>query len=360
MPPPAGGGRRGLLGLAAPLLLPVQRRAPAPIPGTIVFLGDVMLGRDVSAMLRSQPPKWFWGEALGPLQTAEAVIANLESPITAHAIQGNRTPKWYHFRAEPEATKILRVGRVRMVALANNHILDFGERGLDDTRAHLAAHHIVHAGAGPDLRAASAPAMLDLPSCRVGMLSATDQISEFGAGENRPGTWYITIARGSPALPLIAERVAAMRRDGADLIVLSLHWGPNLRRSPPDAFRDFARAAIASGVDVVHGHSAHLVQGVELAGRGVILYDTGNCIDDYWRFLFVHQEWCFLFMLDHIGGRMRRLRLIPFLNQPMSLRLARGAQRRAMLAHMQALCAAHGTVTEEIEEGLAIALGEPA
>lgn len=347
--------RRAFLALAAPFLLPSGARAQGR--GTIAFLGDIMLSRDISLLLRQHPPEWFWGDVLPVLQGADAAIGNLEAPLTDHDIEGGRTPKWYRFRASPAAAGIPHAGRVRAVALANNHILDFGETGLADTRYHLAERRIAFAGAGPDLAAASAPAWLDLPNCRIGLISATDQISEFGARSDRPGTWYLRFSDGAPGLAQIGEGVASLRRGGAELVVLSLHWGPNLRRRPTAAVRAFAHAAVALGVDVVHGHSAHLVQGIERVGRGLVLYDTGNCIDDYWRFLFVRQEWCFVFLLDHQAGRMRRLRLVPYYNQPIPLRLAHNEKRATMQAHMRTLCAPFGTMLEETEDGLVLPLG---
>ncbi|MCU0890095.1 MAG: CapA family protein [Rubritepida sp.] len=351
---PAFPRRRALLGTAA--FLPGL--APAP-RATLAFLGDVMLGRDISALARQRPPEWFWGEVLAPLRSADAAIANLEGPITTEARQTVRAIKLYHFRADPGTIEILRVARIRAVSLANNHALDFGETGLAETRAHLDEARIVHVGAGTTLAEAAAPAMLDLPGLRVGLLAASDHLFEFAASTVRPGTHVVTIDPEGAALGWIGRSVQALRGRGADLIVLSLHWGPNFRSAPPRRFRAFAQAAIACGVDVLHGHSAHLVHGVERIGRGVVLYDTGNALDDYDRIPFVPQHWGFLFLLDLEYGRPRRLRLLPFENQPLPLRLARGAARAAMLRRMTEACAALGTTARPAPEGLEIALGTP-
>ena len=71
--------------------------------------------------------------------------------------------------------------------------------------------------------------------------------------------------------------------DGAEIIVLSVHWGPNYRWWPPHRYRRFAREAVNLGVDIVHGHSAHVLQAVEFHGNGLILYDTGDYMEDFLR-----------------------------------------------------------------------------
>jgi poly-gamma-glutamate synthesis protein (capsule biosynthesis protein) len=344
-------GRRPLLLGAAALV------AAAPAPrATLAFLGDVMLGRDVSALAVDRPPAWFWGDVLPHLRDTDAVIANLESPITTEQRRTARAAKLYHFRADPATIEILRIARIRAVSLANNHALDHGERGLAETQARLDAARIIHVGAGATLAEAAAPAMLDLPGLRVGLLAASDHLFEFAASQVRPGTHVIVVDPESAALDWIAAMVERLRWRGANLVVLSLHWGPNFRSAPPQRFRAFAAAAVARGVDVLHGHSAHLVHGVERIGRGVVLYDTGNALDDYDRIPFVPQHWGFLFLLDIVHGRPWRLRLLPFENQPLPLRLARGATRAAMLRRMRAACAQLGTTVTETPEGLAIAL----
>jgi poly-gamma-glutamate synthesis protein (capsule biosynthesis protein) len=345
------GRRPVLLGAAAlPAALTPARRA------TLAFLGDVMLGRDVSALARDRPPAWFWGDLLPVLRGADGAIANLEGPITTEAARTGRATKLYHFRADPVTVDILRVAGIRAVSLANNHALDHGERGLAETRQRLDAARILHVGAGETLAEAAAPALFDLPGLRVGLLAASDHLFEFAASRVHPGTHVITVGPESAALDWIARAVEALRWRGAELVVLSLHWGPNFRSAPPQRFRAFAQAAIARGVDVLHGHSAHLVHGVERSGRGVILYDTGNAPDDYTRVPLVPQHWGFLFLLDLEGGRPRRLRLIPFENQPLPLRRPEGVLRVAMLRRMRAACAELGTPVTETAEGLAIAL----
>jgi poly-gamma-glutamate synthesis protein (capsule biosynthesis protein) len=96
---------------------------------------------------------------------------------------------------------------------------------------------------------------------------------------------------------------------------------------------------------------------VEVIGRSVVLYDTGNAIDDYTQVPFVPQHQGFVFLLELEQGRPRRLRLLPTENNPLPPRLAAGATRAAMLDRMRAACATLGTATRETAEGLEIVVG---
>ena len=106
-----------------------------------------MLGRGVSRTLRNHSPEWFWGDTLPLLHQADAVIANLESPITTSQERWRRTWKMFYFKATPEAISIFTTANIRCVCLANNHMLDYCERGLLDTLETLDHAGIRHAGA---------------------------------------------------------------------------------------------------------------------------------------------------------------------------------------------------------------------
>jgi poly-gamma-glutamate synthesis protein (capsule biosynthesis protein) len=323
----------------------------------LAFLGDLMLGRGVSRKLGHQPPGWFWGDSLPILHQADAVIANLESPITTSADRWRRSWKFFHFKADPEAVRILTAGNVRFLCLANNHVLDYGERGLLDTLAMLDQAGIHYAGAGRNLAEASASRMLDLPRLKVGLVAATDNTPEFAATPDTPGTNYLEFGSGSLGLDWIERSVSDLRRAGAALIVLSVHWGPNMRIAPSRDFRRFAHAAIERGVDVLHGHSAHVVQAIERHGRGVILYDTGNFIDDYWKFPFRRTTWSFIFNLIIEDGSPARLQLVPILIHASPLGVATGEIFQAITQNMRSLCAEFGTRIIDTADGLEIPLG---
>ena len=318
---------------------------------TIAFVGDIMLGRQVNAAATAIAPEAFWGDVLPILRRADAVFANLECPITTSSRRWTRCWKAFRFRADPRMTEVLAAANVRFVGLANNHMLDCETDGLIDTLAHLDAAGIAHAGAGRNSGEAMRPAILDVAGLRVGALSITDNVPEFAARPTRPGTNFMRIRDDHATLGLLALQIEELRRRGAVLIVLSAHWGPNLRPWPPARFRRFARAALDLGVNIFHGHSAHILQGVELAGDRAILYDTGNILDDYWIFPGVRTDRSCVFLAEFAGGALRDLRAVPVSLQRGGVRLARGKEAAAIASRLLRLSrpyvtAEHDTVMQ--------------
>lgn len=96
---------------------------------TLALTGDVMLGRQVNKALRITSPEQPWGDVLPLLLSADLRIVNLECAITDHEQPWARTPKVFHFRADPSAVEVLQAARVNGCSLANNHTLDFEQRG---------------------------------------------------------------------------------------------------------------------------------------------------------------------------------------------------------------------------------------
>ena len=326
---------------------------------TLAFVGDVMLGRGISALVPARRPAEFWGDTLPLLRSADAVVANLECPITAHGSRWRHTWKAFRFRADPRAVDLLRSANVRCVNLANNHILDYEESGLRDTLRHLDAAGIARVGAGRNSIEAARPAIFEAAGHKIGVLGLTDNVPEFSAGPHDPGTNFMRIRPDHVTLTLLDLLVRDLRRAGADIVVLSVHWGPNLRPWPPARFRDFARAVLDLGVDVVHGHSAHLFQGVEAAGSGLILYDTGDFLDDYWVFPGIRTDHSFVFLVEIADGRLRHLRMVPVALDRNSVRLANGAESSAIRRRMGRRCRALGTPVVDNSDGLEIPLPAP-
>jgi poly-gamma-glutamate synthesis protein (capsule biosynthesis protein) len=305
---------------------------------TLAFAGDLMLGRQVDAAAATRPPEDFWGDLLPFMRGADAVLANLECPITESVEQWRRCRKTFRFRANPRVVDLMTVANVRFVSLANNHILDYEAEGLLDTLRHLDAAGISHAGAGRCSRDALEPALFEAGGTRIGVIALTDNMPEFAAGRTRPGTNYLRIRPDHATLSLIELLVRDLRRAGAEVVIVSAHWGPNLRPWPPRRFREFARAVVDAGVSVFHGHSAHLLQGIERHGDGFILYDTGDLLDDYWVFPFVRTDRSCLFFVEFANGKPRGVRLVPLSLRPTRVQRALGGEGRAIVSQMLRRC----------------------
>lgn len=318
----------------------------------LALAGDVMLGRGVAAEIDRRSPASFWGDLRPLLLGADLVLANLECAITTHAVPWRRTPKTFHFRAPPAAVEVLKAGGVGVVSLANNHILDFEEVGLADTIRYLDAAGIAHAGAGEDMEAASKPAIVEAAGLKVAVVAFTDNEPGWAAGVERPGANYLAIGRDAHALETVARGLASARDRGADFVILSLHWGPNMVLRPPASFREFAAAALDLGADLIHGHSAHVFQGVEIQRARPILYDTGDVIDDYAVDSVLRNDRSFIFLAEVDIGGVRGLRMAPVRLRYAVVDLAKGRDAEEACARMQELSAEMGTRLERVDSEL--------
>jgi poly-gamma-glutamate capsule biosynthesis protein CapA/YwtB (metallophosphatase superfamily) len=324
----------------------------------LALTGDVMLGRGVAEGFdEHMRPEAPWGDVMPLLAAADLRIINLECAITDSERPWTRTPKVFHFRAQPSAIETLRTARIDACSLANNHTLDFEEQGLLDTLEHLDAAGIRHAGAGRNREQAADPAILTVPADhtrRVALLAFTDNEPPFAAGIDRPGTNYLPVSLEPDVLWRVERTVSYVRELGVDTVIFSNHWGPNMVQRPKENFRRFARAVMDRGVDIYYGHSAHVFQGVEIYRGKPILYDTGDFIDDYAVDPRMRNDWSFLFQVSVEEGRFERLELIPVKLSYARVDLATDGERESILGRMERLSAEMGTVFARREGALVL------
>ena len=109
----------------------------------------------------------------------------------------------------------------------------------------------------------------------------------------------------------VEKALERAREQDPDLVIASLHWGPNWETAPADKQKTFARWLIEHGVDVVHGHSAHVLQGIEVHQGRPIIYDAGDFVDDYIDKEGLHNKRSALFELLVREGSLEELRPVP-------------------------------------------------
>lgn len=325
---------------------------PPDRPGslTLFLCGDVMLGRGVDQILphpgdpriyesgtssantyvelaeqahgpvpRPVDFSYVWGDALAEIQSAPmARLVNLETSVTRSA---RPAAKGINYRMNPDNVPCLAAAKVDCCALANNHVLDWGEAGLIETLDTLEKAGIHAVGAGRNAAQAEAPAMLDLPGGGRVLVFALGSVSSgipenWAAGPNRPGVNLLKDL-SDRSIARIADRARSAKRPG-DLLVASIHWGPNWGYAVPTSQRSFAHDLIdVAGFDVVHGHSSHHAKAIEVYRERLILYGCGDFLTDY-EGIRGYEEFrgdlATMYLPTHSAttGRLISLRLIPF------------------------------------------------
>lgn len=330
---------------------------------TLFLCGDVMTGRGIDQVLPSpsspelyEPfvrfatdyvemaesvngpiPKpvdfaYIWGDALAELDRAApaARIINLETSITT---SGYYEPKGINYRMHPANVPCLTAARIDCCALANNHVLDWGRAGLSETLATLEQAGIRAAGAGHNLDEALRPAVLPLGDdarVLVFSLGAIDSgiPRTWAATPRLPGVAWLPEFTSAEATR-IADAVKAERRPG-DIVVLSIHWGPNWGYAVPVEHREFAHDLIdQAGIDILHGHSSHHPKPIEVYRNKPILYGCGDFLNDY-EGISGHEEFrahlvlVYLVTLDPVRRQLQRLEMTAFETRRFRLQYASG------------------------------------
>jgi poly-gamma-glutamate synthesis protein (capsule biosynthesis protein) len=231
-------------------------------PLVVATAGDLQLGG------RTRPAQLA---PLGALLDGDVRFANLEGPLTTRGAEAEEA-RPARFAAPPELARAL---PLEVVSLANNHALDQGPAGLEDTERALAVRQI----------AAATPA-------RDAVLG-------------RRGRAVVVVARAlapDADLDRADELVAAVRRArDRGAVLVSLHWGHTGSLLPTAAQRRLAARLVDAGASAILGHGPHTPQGIERRGRALIAYSLGNlafscrCTD-------VTDAYVLRFVLDTDGG----------------------------------------------------------
>jgi poly-gamma-glutamate synthesis protein (capsule biosynthesis protein) len=315
-----------------------------------------MLGRLVDTAIAEHGFAYPWGDVLPVLRQADLRFANLECTLTQSS---DRTRdgayKAFYLRARPCAVETLKQADISFASLANNHACDFGFEGLEDTLAVLAKAGIAHAGAGRTLAEARAPALLDARGLKVAVVACADSPTEWAATAETPGIYVVHVPPRASALAEMCAAVAEARRQ-ADLCVVSMHGGEDMRDRPPREFRDLARRLMDAGADVFWGHSAHLVQGIEWYRERPILYDAGSFVDDYEADALLRNDLSAIFLVTVEAARVLSVRVVPVAIAHLRVGLARGRDRSWFVRRLAELCGEMGS--EVVGAGRAV-LVEP-
>jgi poly-gamma-glutamate synthesis protein (capsule biosynthesis protein) len=318
----------------------------------LALAGDTMLGRGVAERLATEPPtSLIAAEIVSACREADVVLLNLECCISDRGRPWPDPAKPFFFRAPPPAVDLLGHLGVRCVTLANNHALDFGDEGLEDTLAHLDAAGIAHVGAGQDQQAARAPAVIEAGSFRLGVLGVSDHPEEFAAGPARPGIAFADLHREVP--PWLTESVGSVH---ADAVLVTPHWGPNMTPEPVGHVRRAARALTEAGATLVAGHSAHVFHGVS----GPVLFDLGDFLDDYAADSMLRTDLGLLWLVELGAEGPVRLEALPLRLDYCFTGPAQGEDAAWVRRRFGAACAAMGMTVADEDGRLVVRWPRPA
>ncbi len=234
----------------------------------IVAGGDVMLGSWAQETIVRNGHDYPFRKLNMVLSDSDIMFANLEAPF---GTGGRAFEKSYTFQVLPDLIQVLKAGRINVVSLANNHIMDFGASVLQQTMDLLKQNNIQYAGAGMNISQARKPAKLTKKGKKIIIASYSLTFpEEFWATDSTAGTCF-------PWHTFYYDDLRRFKKE-SDLLIISFHWGSELMETPKDYQIELAHKTINAGADLVIGHHPHVIQGIEIYKNKMIAYSLGNYI----------------------------------------------------------------------------------
>jgi poly-gamma-glutamate capsule biosynthesis protein CapA/YwtB (metallophosphatase superfamily) len=241
---------------------------PASSPDiTLAFAGDVNFENRTALLLRH--PSTAFGPIAAVLSQADFTALNLETSVTG---RGTPQPKTFHFRTAPTAFVALRDAGVKLVTMANNHVLDYGQTGLADTLAAVRASGLPYVGIGINAAAAWAPYVATIKGTKVAFIGVS-QVAELAS------SWVATKSKPGEANAINVRRtLAAVRaaRRLAPIVVVFMHWGTEGQSCPDPNQLALAPKLAAAGATIIVGAHAHMLQGSGWLHHTFVAYGMGN------------------------------------------------------------------------------------
>jgi poly-gamma-glutamate synthesis protein (capsule biosynthesis protein) len=214
------------------------------------------------------------------LSAADFAYANLETPVS---LSGDAGTKEFHFNAPPDLLEALKTAGIKVVSVANNHVYDQGQKGLEETLNELDKAGLPYAGAGRGDAEAHRGARLEKNGIRVAVLGATQF---FNTKDEKLGDPRSARANRFDE-KAIGEAIRTARSD-SDFVIVAAHWGEEYQAKPRASEVELAHDLFEAGADVILGTHPHVLQPIEIyrAADGrtcMVIYSLGNFVSNQSR-----------------------------------------------------------------------------
>lgn len=232
----------------------VPTTEPQPTEYLLSFVGDCTFGNQKGKSGKTNfigvvgdNYDWPWMNTIQYFENDDCTFINLEGALTDSNQPAN---KEFVFKGPSHYNRFLTAGSVEFANVVNNHIKDYGQQGYADTLANLDAVGVHYAEE----------------------LKTTVFTTESGLTIGV----YSDMMPTREAMSKLPEKIAQMRKDGAEIVVVAMHWGEEYYYWANYTQKKFAHDAIDAGADIVWGHHPHVLQPVEQYKDGIIYYSLGN------------------------------------------------------------------------------------
>ena len=250
--------RRMQSSLAVTAVADGWREAPGydSVQLALTFGGDCTLGRghnfaysnSFDEMYDLKGPSYFFS-GISEFFNDDLTMINFEGTLTTATVHANKT---FAFKGRPEYAKVIDEGSIDVVSVANNHSMDYLQRGFDDTVRYLSPYVAISGYTRMPI--------VTVKGVRIGFASNVG--------------WSFDTAQKN----FIDDAIRNLRQRGAELIVFNYHWGIEKSYHSDVTQRAIGHYCIDQGADLVIGHHPHVVQEVEIYNGKPIAYSLGNLV----------------------------------------------------------------------------------
>lgn len=255
-----------------------QPAAPSrPTTLTVAAAGDLLVHEELTAQAAADAAALgVAGHDFGPVlaqvapvvQAADLAVCHMEQPLAPP--EGPFTG-WPLFSAPPQLADAARTAGFDTCSTASNHSLDTGLAGIGRTLDNLDRVGMAHTGTARSQAEAATPTIVNVRGVPVAHLSYTQHLNGIPVPEEAP--WAANLI--DPAVILDEARRA--RQAGAEIVIVSLHWGTEYQVAADEAQLALARQLLeAPEIDLIIGHHAHVVQPMERINGKWVAYGLGN------------------------------------------------------------------------------------
>ena len=266
---------------------------PEPLEIKVQFAGDILLHRGPIDAARTGTNTYDFRPFLRdikPFIDGDLALVNMETPVDVLGENQDITT-FPLFNAPFEILEALDYAGFNHIVAANNHSFDRGFSGLVATAANFERAGLDFTGIYVDAAAAAVPTIVDVGGIYVGIIAYTDSVN--GLESLVPSEMLPYAVRrfrfdNLDSVPAMAEDIANLRAHGAEVVIVSLHWGAEYVDAPTEMQRQIARALAEQGADVIMGNHAHVIQPIEWhyrpdGSRSLLIYSLGNFLADQTR-----------------------------------------------------------------------------
>lgn len=293
---------------AALLVVTISAAAPPAVPTglyaigdvRVLFLGDIMMGRQVNQLMAGNFEKPF-KNVTSFLQSPDLTVANLEGPLVPTSQIPRQVPNSFNLTGDTRAAAMLAKMGFDVLSVANNHAFDAGANGLMSTIASVRSAGI--GAIGVDNAGKQDLVVKEVRGLKIAFLAYADFLNIPGTGVT-----YIRVNVAADRARVTNEIAAAKKV--ADIVVVFWHWGTEYTVQPNAAQKQMAQLSADAGADLVIGSHPHVAQGMELKSKlgrsSVVVYSLGNALFDQYFSQEVRQGLALEARVDRNGVKSAR------------------------------------------------------